>query len=94
MPEKDKPSESPGKPEPKKYVFLYEGRAYHSSDRTVTGAIIKSIIGEFPPGYQLFMESPGDEPDEQIRDDQSVDLEKDQGPRRFFAVPPANFGAA
>ncbi len=78
----------------KKYIFFVDKDRYETDQSTVTGAFIKALIPNFDRSYQLFLENPGDEPDQLIGDDTSVSLEKEHGPRRFYTVPPATFGAA
>lgn len=65
---------------------------YESELRSVTGAVIKAKIPNFERTYSLYEEMPGNEPDILITDDMTVDLAKDDGPRRFYTVPPASFG--
>jgi hypothetical protein len=60
--------------------------------RALTGAEIRAFIAGLDPSYALFLEGPGNEPDRQIGDSETVTLEKDKGPKRFYTVPPATFG--
>jgi hypothetical protein len=76
----------------KKIFFFVDNKKYETEMSTLTGAEIKAMITGFDPSYSLFLEGPGDDPDQLITDDKSVDLEKEKGPRRFYTVPPANFG--
>ena len=75
---------------PKNYHFFVDGKKYEVEQASVTGADIKRIA-DINPGYQLFLETEGDEPDEPIADSTGVDLT--HGVKHFFAVPPATFGA-
>jgi len=76
----------------KDFFFFVDNVKYETEKSTLTGAEIKAMITGFDPSYQLFLEGPGDDPDELITDSKSVSLEKEKGPRRFYTVPPANFG--
>lgn len=75
-----------------KIFFFVDNVKYETDQTTLTGAQIKALIPNFDPSYSLFLEGPGDDPDQPISDDTSVSLEKEKGPRRFYTVPPATFG--
>lgn len=77
---------------PKDFFYFVDNVKYETEHSSLTGAQIKAQIPNFDPNYGLFLEGPGNEPDQQIADDMSVSLEKDKGPRRFFTVPPTTFG--
>ena len=77
-----------------KIHYFVDNEKYESEYSTLTGAQIKAHIPNFDNSYALYLEGPGDEPDQQINDDNSVSLEKEKGPRRFYTVPPATFGKA
>jgi hypothetical protein len=72
--------------------YFVDNVKYETNYTTLTGAQIKALIANFDNSYALFLEGPGDEPDQPINDDTSVSLEKEKGPRRFYSVPPATFG--
>ncbi len=78
--------------EHKKYIFFVDNKKYETTKSNLTGAEIKAMITDFDPNYALYLESPGDDPDELIQDSTSISLDTDKGPRRFYTVPPANFG--
>ena len=76
-----------------KIFFFVDNEKYETDQTTLTGAQIKALIPDFDSGSGLFLEGPGNDPDKQINDDTSVDLEKDKGPKRFYVVPAAVFGS-
>lgn len=76
----------------KMYIFFVDNKKYETTKSTLTGAEIKAMIPDFDPSYSLYLEGPGDDPDELIQDSTSVSLDTEKGPRRFYTVPPANFG--
>jgi hypothetical protein len=78
--------------EAKKFFYFVDNVKYETENATITGAQIKAKIPNFDNTYSLFLEEPGDTPDKQIFDDTTVSLEKEEGPRRFYTVPPATFG--
>ncbi|MFA5833947.1 MAG: hypothetical protein WDA22_10780 [Bacteroidota bacterium] len=75
-----------------KIFFFVDNKKYETEKTTLTGGEIKAMISGFDPSYSLFLEGPGDEPDRLINDSETISLEKDKGPKRFYTVPPANFG--
>ena len=77
----------------KEYSFYVDATQYFTDSKTLTGAQIKEQAG-VTPGYQLFLEEDGDEPDTAISDGGEVHLKKGKNAQRFYAVPPATFGAA
>ena len=76
----------------KKTFYFVDNKKYETEETSLTGAQIKASA-DIDPSYALFLELKGDDPDEQIADDQYVSMEKDKGPKRFYAVPPATFGS-
>jgi hypothetical protein len=78
---------------PKEFFFFVDNTKYETDKALLTGGEIKTMISGFDPLYSLFLEGPGDEPDELVSDITSVSLEKDKGPKRFYTVPPTNFGS-
>lgn len=74
--------------------FFVDNKKYETTKETLTGAEIKAMIPGFDPNYSLFLEGSGDDPDTLIQDSTSVSFEKEKGPKRFYTVPPANFGSA
>jgi hypothetical protein len=81
-----------GDPNDKEFFFFVDNTKYSSLVSTLTGAQIKAMIPNFDPGYGLYMEGPGNDPDVLIQDNTTVTLEKEKGPKRFYTVPPATFG--
>ena len=77
----------------KEYFYFVGDERYTYEFATITGAQIKARIPNFDPTYTLMLEGPGNEPDTPVADDTSISLEFDKGPRRFYIVPPANFGS-
>lgn len=77
----------------KMYEFFVDGAKLESASSSLTGAQLKSIIPGFNPAYGLWEEGKGNEPDRPIRDEDTISLEKEKGPRRFYTVPPATFGS-
>ena len=75
----------------KKFFFFVDNKKYESEQETLLGSQIKAIAGA-DASFGLVLEGHGQDPDRQIGDDDSVSLEKDHGPLRFFTVPPATFG--
>lgn len=79
------------KPSAKKISFFVDNNKYESEQETLLGSQIKALAGT-DASFGLVLEGHGQDPDRQIGDDDSVSLTKDQGPLRFFTVPPATFG--
>lgn len=77
---------------PKQVFFFVDNVKYETDQSTLTGAQIKARVPGLDPSFSLFLEGHGNEEDQQIGDDDSVSLEKEKGPRRFFTAPPATFG--
>lgn len=75
----------------KQYNVTVDGKTYHSTTPTLTGAQIKALAG-IDPSFALFLEGHGGAADTQIRDDQQVNLE-DHGREKFYSAPPATFGS-
>jgi hypothetical protein len=88
MPEQDRNQEEPGSR--KKYHFFVDGKKFETDKESITGAEIKNLAG-VDSTYQLFEEGKGNDPDRPVSDLEGVHL--GSGPRQFFAVPPATFGA-
>lgn len=86
-----KPDDKPDTPK-EKYFYFVDAEKFESDDEFITGAIIRSRLSEAKRGYALYLEGHGNDPDELIKDDASISLEKDKGPKRFYTVPPASFG--
>jgi hypothetical protein len=81
-------------PEPAKEKLFYflDGDKVETSETNTTGALIKGRLPEAKRGYALYLEGHGNEPDQLINDESTISLEKEKGPKRFYTVPPANFG--
>lgn len=77
---------------PEKNFFFVDGQKYETDETTLTGAQIKARVPNLDPSFSLFLEGHGNDPDRLIGDDESISMEKDKGPRRFFTAPPATFG--
>jgi hypothetical protein len=77
---------------PKQIFFFVDNIKYETDQATLTGAQIKARVPNLDSSFSLFLEGHGNEEDQQIGDEDSVSLEKEQGPRRFFTAPPATFG--
>ncbi len=75
-----------------KFFYFVDTVKYETTHSVLTGAQIKALIPNFDHSYSLFLEVPGEDPDQLIGDETSVSLEKDKGPRRLYTVPPATFG--
>jgi len=84
--------EKPGDGHEKLFYFV-DGEKFDSESQFTTGAIIKSRLAEAKRSYALYLEGHSNDPDTLIGDDTSIDLEKEKGPKRFYTVPPASFGA-
>jgi hypothetical protein len=76
-----------------KYFYFVDGEKFDSDSEFTTGAIIKSRLADAKRSYALYLEGQGNDPDTLINDDTSIDLQKEKGPKRFYTVPPASFGA-
>ena len=61
---------------------------YEVQDRHQTGASLKALAG-VPADYQLFLETPGAEPDRQIRDSEAIEVHAGE---KFYAVPAGTVG--
>ena len=73
----------------KDFFFFVDNIKYETEKSTLTGAEIKAMIPGFDPSYSLFLEGPGDDPDQLVNDSTSVSLEKEKGPS---CTAPPNFG--
>ena len=69
--------------------FFVENKKYETDLTALKGLEIKSIAG-VPANYQLFLEEKGTDPDRGISDGEDVNLQNP--PKHFYAVPPATFG--
>lgn len=74
---------------PSQYHFFVDNKKYETDHTSLKGLEIKTIAG-VPANYQLFLEEPGDAPDRAISDGEDVNLQNP--PKHFYAVPPATFG--
>jgi len=86
-----KPEDTPPNPKPK-YFYLVDGEKFETDESSITGASIKAKLAPEKRGYALYLEGHGGDPDKLVNDGDSVTLEKDKGPRRFYTVPAATFG--
>jgi hypothetical protein len=90
------PPEAPKPPpEPRhKFTYFVDNKEYESEHQHVTGKfVMERIVPPLKPGYTLFLEGKGSEPDQQINPDTSITLGDAKHPSRFYTVPPATFGA-
>jgi len=87
-----KKDEKPNKPK-EDFFYFVDGEKFESTEASTTGAIIKSRLPEAKRGFALFLEGQGNDPDRLITDSESILLEKEKGPKRFYTVPPATFGS-
>ncbi|MHB8345875.1 MAG: multiubiquitin domain-containing protein [Acidiferrobacterales bacterium] len=71
------------------YHFFVDNQTYETEHTSLKGLEIKTIAG-IPANYQLFLEEHGDTPDRAISDGEDVNLQNP--PKHFYAVPPATFG--
>jgi hypothetical protein len=78
------------KPE-EKFLYFVDGVEFESKEEHITGAIIMAKLPEAKRGYALYLEGHGKQPDELIRPETSITLEKHK-PKHFYTVPPASFG--
>lgn len=76
----------------KKYSYFVDDTKYESDEPTITGALIKAKIPNFPAGYLLVLEGHGHEDDKPVTDTTVVNLESPGHPH-LFLKPPANFGS-
>lgn len=88
-----KPEDPDHPAKPQTYFFFVDGVRYTTDQPSLTGAQIKAKVPDWPAGYGLLLDPPGEHGDERlIGDDELVPLEKDHGPLRFTRVPPATYG--
>ena len=66
-----------------------DGKPYKVAKSSMTGIEIKALASR-DATYQLFLERPGNDPDELIGDSQTVTIKSGE---HFYTVPPATFGA-
>jgi hypothetical protein len=76
--------------EKKKFSYFVDDVKYDSAEPTITGALIKAKIPNFPAGYTLVLEGHGHDDDKPVTDTTIVDLT--HGHPHLFLKPPANFG--
>ena len=74
----------------KEFKFIVDGKQFEFDQEIITGAQIRAIA-QIDPTYALFLEEHGPGPDQQIQNDTKVNL-ADHGERKFYTIPPANFG--
>jgi hypothetical protein len=73
--------------------FFVDGKKIDNHQTPLTGAQIKSKVPGLDPAYALMLEGHGSDPDKQISDGESVNLDHSHGgPKHFYTVPPATFG--
>ena len=78
-----------------KYDFFVDGKKIENDKSSLTGEQIKRLVLGLDVTYALYLEAHGNDPDKQIQDSDTVSLghEGHGGPKRFYTVPPATFGA-
>lgn len=74
----------------REYKFIVDGKEFEFDHEIITGAQVRAIA-QIDPTYALFLEEPGQTPDKQIQNDTKVNLSKHHE-RKFYTIPPANFG--
>lgn len=79
-------------PEKKKYSYFVDDQKYDADEPTITGALIKAKIPNYPAGYVLVLEGHGHEDDTPVTDTTVIDLASAHGHPHLFLKPPANFG--
>jgi hypothetical protein len=79
-----------------KYDYFVGKDKYETDQASLTGAMIKAKIPNYPAGYILVLEGDGGQKDTVIADDQSVEIAPGHGHgvRHFVLQPPTNFGAS
>ena len=73
-------------------IYFVSGKEYETDQPALTGLQIKAKVANWDPSHDLVLEGVGDEPDQVIRDDESVRFLGVHPARRFSSVPKANFG--
>jgi hypothetical protein len=74
------------------YVFILDGAPIQSSEAMIRGLDIRNHLPEAKRDYGIFEEGIGDAEDKQIQDHETITLSGVLNPKRFYSVPPANFG--
>ena len=74
------------------YFYFVDGEKYESDEAQITGAVIISRLPEPKRTYALYIEGQGNEPDQLIKPETSISLEKHKQ-HRLYTVPPASFGS-
>lgn len=69
--------------------FTYNGKPVITTWKKARGERIRQIV-DCEKGWQIFLESPGDEPDRLVSDRDIIRMEG----VFLYSVPPATFGAA
>lgn len=69
--------------------FFVDNKKYETDRTSLKGLEIKTMA-QVPANYQLFLEEKGNDPDRVISDGEDVNLQNP--PKHFYAVPPATFG--
>lgn len=73
-----------------KYFFFLDNDKFESESSSINGADVRAKLPPEKAGYAIYLESHGNDPDEQVSDGAAYSLEKT--PLHFYSVPPANFG--
>jgi hypothetical protein len=76
----------------KEYFFFFGSEKITTGHSALTGAQIKALIPGFDQTHALVLEGHGDDPDQKIEDNITVDLNEHGKPKHFYSVPPATFG--
>lgn len=69
--------------------FFVDNNKYETDHTSLKGLEIKQMAS-VPANYQLFLEEHGNAADRAISDGEDVNLQNP--PKHFYAVPPATFG--
>lgn len=76
----------------KEYFFFFGTEKITTEHATLTGAQIKALIPGFDQTHALVLEGHGDDHDNTIEDNTTVNLNEHGRPKHFYSVPPATFG--
>ncbi|MFC3068925.1 multiubiquitin domain-containing protein [Phenylobacterium soli] len=87
------PDDVPHHPKPKTYEYFVDNVRYTTDQPALTGAQIKAKVPDWPAGYGLLLDPPGEHGEERlIADDEVVRFDEGHGHLHFTRVPPASYG--
>jgi len=78
---------------PKQHHYFVGEKKYETDQQILTGRQIKDRITDYQPGYALWLDGHGPDPDRLIGDDTAVDFDAIKGTAHFHLTPPGNFGS-